>query len=595
MAKNTINQDEKVIALKGKDILFRLVKYMKPYGAKIAAVLFLMLVVTGVGLLSPMLLKIAIDDFIGAKNVKGLALIGAGLIGLNLISMFASKYSTFNMNKITHNILRTIRQELYEHIQKLSFSFFDERPVGKILARVVGDVNSLSELFNKSVTTVIPQVLTLIFVTVIMFSMNVKLALVSMVMLPPLCIGLAGIQIISRKRWQVFRQKRSNLNGFTHESFSGMKIIQNFTFEKESRKRFRNSVGEMRSGFINAVKLNDWLWPIVEVSFGASTLIVFLVGANLAKSGEVSIGTITAFISYTSMFWRPILNIASYYNTLITNFAAAERIFEIMDVKPGIDELESADVMPKIKGRVEFENVSFAYEKDTQVLRNVSFKVKPGENIALVGPTGAGKTTITSLISRFYDTTEGRVLIDGKDVSKVNLNSLRSQMGVMLQDTFLFSDSIKENIRYGRLDATDEEIIAAAKAVSAHDFIVKLENGYDTQVNERGSRLSVGQRQLISFARALLANPRILILDEATSNIDTATEILVQKGINKLLSGRTSFVIAHRLSTIRDCDRIMVIEDGEIVEAGTHEELLNLRGAYYKLYMAQYSFLREGA
>lgn len=595
MAKNTVNQDEKVIALKGKDILFRLVKYMKPYGAKIAAVLLLMLVVTGVGLLSPMLLKIAIDDFIGAKNVKGLALIGAGLIGLNLISMFASKYATFNMNKTTHNILRTIRQELYEHIQKLSFSFFDERPVGKILARVVGDVNSLSELFNKSVTTVIPQVLTLIFVTVIMFSMNVKLALISMAMLPPLCIGLAGIQIISRKRWQVFRQKRSNLNGFTHESFSGMKIIQNFTFEKESSKRFKNSVGEMRSGFINAVKLNDWLWPIVEVSFGASTLIVFLVGANLAKSGEVSIGTITAFISYTSMFWRPILNIASYYNTLITNFAAAERIFEIMDVKPGIDELESADAMPKIKGRVEFENVSFAYEKDTQVLHNVSFKVKPGENIALVGPTGAGKTTITNLISRFYDTTEGKVLIDGKDVSKVNLNSLRSQMGVMLQDTFLFSDSIKENIRYGKLDATDEEIIAAAKAVSAHEFIMKLENGYDTQVNERGSRLSVGQRQLISFARALLANPRILILDEATSNIDTATEILVQKGINKLLSGRTSFVIAHRLSTIRDCDRIMVIDDGEIIESGTHEELLNLRGAYYKLYMAQYSFLREGA
>ncbi|MEG2018036.1 MAG: ABC transporter ATP-binding protein [Clostridium sp.] len=595
MAKNTVNQDEKVIALKGKDILFRLVKYMKPYGAKIAAILFLMLVVTGVGLLSPMLLKIAIDDFIGAKDVKGLALIGAGLIGLNLISMYASKYATFNMNKTTHNILRTIRQELYEHIQKLSFSFFDERPVGKILARVVGDVNSLSELFNKSVTTVIPQVLTLVFVTIIMFSMNVKLALVSMAMLPPLCISLTCIQIISRKRWQVFRQKRSNLNGFTHESFSGMRIIQNFTFEKESSKRFKNSVGEMRSGFINAVKLNDWLWAIVELSFGASTLIVFLVGANLARSGEVSIGTITAFISYTSMFWRPILNIASYYNTLITNFAAAERIFEIMGVKPGIDELESADMMPKIKGRVEFENVSFAYEKDTQVLHNVSFKIKPGENIALVGPTGAGKTTITSLISRFYDTTEGRVLIDGKDVSKVNLNSLRSQMGVMLQDTFLFSDSIKENIRYGKLDATDEEIIAAAKAVSAHDFIMKLENGYDTQVNERGSRLSVGQRQLISFARALLANPRILILDEATSNIDTATEILVQKGINKLLSGRTSFVIAHRLSTIRDCDRIMVIDDGEIVESGTHEELLNLRGAYYKLYMAQYSFLREGA
>ncbi len=595
MAKNTVNQDEKVVSLKGKDIFTRLFKYMKPYRLKIVGILFLMLIVTGVGLLSPMLLKIAIDDFIGAKNVKGLALIGGGLIGLNLISMYASKFATFNMNKTTHNILKTIRQELYEHIQKLSFSFFDERPVGKILARVVGDVNSLSELFSKSVTTVIPQVLTLVFVTIIMFSMNVTMAFVAIAMLPPLILGLTIIMVISRKRWQVFRQKRSNLNGFTHESFSGMKIIQNFTFEKESSKRFKNSVGDMRTGFINAVKLNDWLWPIVEVSFGASTLIVFLMGAKLARQGAVTIGTITAFISYTSMFWRPILNLAAYYNNLITNFAAAERIFEIMDVKPGIDDLESADIMPKIKGRVEFENVSFAYEKDTQVLHDVSFKIKPGENIALVGPTGAGKTTITSLISRFYDATEGRVLIDGKDVSKVNLYSLRSQMGVMLQDTFLFSDSIKENIRYGKLDATDEEIIAAAKAVNAHEFIMKLENGYDTNVNERGSRLSVGQRQLISFARALLANPRILILDEATSNIDTATEILVQQGINKLLSGRTSFVIAHRLSTIRDCDKIMVIDEGEIVEAGTHEDLLKLRGAYYKLYMAQYSFLREGA
>lgn len=595
MAKNTINQDERVISLKGKEIFKRLFNYMLPYKRKIAAILILMFVVTGIGLLSPMLLSLAIDNFIVARDIKGLVLIGTGLIGLNLVSMYANKYATFNMNKTTHNILKTIRQELYEHIQKLSFSFFDERPVGKILARVVGDVNSLSELFNKSVTTVMPQILTLILVTIIMFLMNVKLALISMIMLPLLILGLSILELISRKRWQVFRQKRSNLNGFTHESFSGIKILQNFTFEKESQKRFKSSVGDMREGFINAVKVNDWLWAIVEASFGISTLIIFLVGAKLIRNGEISIGQITAFISYTSMFWRPILNISSYYNILITNFASAERIFEIMDIKPGIDEMESAELMPKIKGRVEFENVSFAYEKDIKVLHNVSFKVKPGEKIALVGPTGAGKTTITSLISRFYDTTEGRVLIDGKDISKVNLYSLRSQMGVMLQDTFLFSASIKENIRYGKLDAKDEEIIAAAKAVNAHEFIMKLEKGYDTQVNERGSRLSVGQRQLISFARALLANPRILILDEATSNIDTATEILVQKGINKLLAGRTSFVIAHRLSTIRDCDKIMVIDDGKIVEAGTHEELLSLRGSYYKLYMSQYSFLREGA
>ena len=595
MAKNTVNQDEKVIALKGKDIFIRLIAYMKPYKLNIAMILFLMLIVTGVGLLSPMLLKMAIDKFIPIKDVNGLILISFGLVILTLISMYASKYSTFSMNKITYNILKTIRQELYEHIQKLSFSFFDERPVGKILARVIGDVNSLSDLFNKSVTTVIPQILTLIFVTIIMFSMNVKLALVSMAMLPPLILGLTIIEVISRKRWQVFRQKRSNLNGFTHESFSGMKILQNFTFEKETSKRFKSSVGEVRGGFLHAVKLNDWLWPLVEISFGASTIIVFIVGVKLIKSGEITIGTITAFISYTSMFWRPILNLASYYNTLITNFAAAERIFEIMGIEPGVKDIDSAEEMPKIKGKVEFNHVSFAYEKDTQVLHDVSFKVKPGETVALVGPTGAGKTTITSLISRIYDTTEGSVLIDGIDVSKVNLYSLRSQMGVMLQDTFLFSDTIKENIRYGKLDATDDEIIAAAKAVNAHEFIMKLENGYDTQVNERGSRLSVGQRQLISFARALLANPRILILDEATSNIDTATEILVQRGINKLLSGRTSFVIAHRLSTIRDCNKIMVIDDGRIVEAGTHEELLSLRGFYYRLYMAQYSFLKEGA
>lgn len=295
------------------------------------------------------------------------------------------------------------------------------------------------------------------------------------------------------------------------------------------------------------------------------------------------------------MFWRPIMNISNFYNTLITNFAAAERIFEIMSIEPDIVSLDNAKEMPKIKGSVEFKDVVFSYDEDTDVLKNVSFKVNAGDSIALVGATGAGKTTIINLISRFYDVNSGEVLIDGINVGDVTLDSLRSQMGIMLQDTFLFSASIKENIRYGRLDATDEEVIAAAKAVNAHDFIMKLDKGYDTEVNERGSRLSVGQRQLISFARALLANPRILILDEATSNIDTYTEILVQQGINKLLKGRTSFVIAHRLSTIRDCSKIMVIDDGQIVESGTHDELLKLKGYYYNLYMAQYRFLKEGA
>jgi len=306
-------------------------------------------------------------------------------------------------------------------------------------------------------------------------------------------------------------------------------------------------------------------------------------------------GTLIAFTMYIGMFWRPIINISNFYNTLITNFSAAQRIFEIMSINPDIYSIERAEKFPEIKGNVEFKNVSFSYDNKTKVLNNVSFKANKGQNIALVGPTGAGKTTIVNLISRFYDATEGNVLVDGKDIKKMDLESLRSQMGIMLQDTFLFSSTIKENIRYGKLDATDEEVIAAAKAVNAHDFVMKLENGYDTEVSERGSKLSVGQRQLISFARALLANPRILILDEATSNIDTYTEKLVQQGIEKLLSGRTSFVIAHRLSTIRDCDKIMVIDDGRIVESGTHDELISLKGSYYNLYTSQYKLMNEGA
>lgn len=595
MAKNSINQDEKITSRSNSEIFLRLIKYLKPFRVKVFFIIFLMIIIMISGLLTPYLLKISIDKFIVAKNIKGLIMATSAVIIINFIGMLSSRISIIEMSKITNKILLNIRQELYNHIQKLSFAFFDERPVGKILARVIGDVNSLSELFSSGVTTVIPQLLTVVCVATLMFTMNVKLALLAIIVLPILCFTMFSIEIIARRKWQAYRQKRSNMNGYTHEAFSGIRIIQDFTYEKTSSSKFKFSLKEMLDGFIKAVMFNDFFWPIVEVSWGISTLIIFWYGTKFSQNREITVGTIVAFISYSDMFWRPIINLASYYNTLITNFAAAERIFDIMDVNPDIIDLESAEIMPKIKGNVEFKNVTFGYEEGIPVLKDVSFKIKQGENIALVGPTGAGKTTITSLISRFYDCNLGEVLIDGKNVKDVNLYSLRSQMGIMLQDTFLFSDTIKENIRYGKLDATDEEIIAAAKAVNAHEFIMKLEKGYDTEVNERGSRLSVGQRQLISFARALLANPRILILDEATSNIDTATEILVQKGINKLLKGRTSFVIAHRLSTIRDCNKIMVIDDGKIIEAGTHDELMAKKGFYYGLYMAQYRFLNEGA
>ncbi|MGF7400718.1 ABC transporter ATP-binding protein [Thermoanaerobacterium thermosaccharolyticum] len=594
MARNMVKQDEDLRRMSNFVILKRLFKYLKKHKFRVFLVIMLLIFEMIVSLINPVLMKTAIDKNIRNGDIKGLLIIGLLMVSLNFMAMMASKVRIVKMASVTNDILVTIRHELYSHIQKLSFSFFDSRPVGKILARVIGDVNSLQDLFNNSVTNFIPQILTVVCVGAMMFYLNHKLALASMTLLPLLVIGLFSIETLSRRRWQNFRRKRSTFNAYTHEDFSGIKVVQEFANEDKTSYIFFELVKDMMGSFVHAVKLNDLFWPMVDASYGLGAVILYYFSAKLIGSG-LTIGTIIAFTMYIGMFWRPILDISNFYNSLVMSFASAERIFEIMDIEPDIVDIKNAIKMPKIKGAVEFKNVTFSYDDGNVVLDNVSFKVNPGEIVALVGPTGAGKTTIVNLISRFYDPSKGAVLIDGKDIKHVELESLRSQMGIMLQDTFLFSATIKENIRYGKLDATDEEIIAAAKAVNAHDFIMKMEKGYDTEVNERGSRLSVGQRQLISFARALLANPRILILDEATSNIDTQTERLVQRGIKRLLTGRTSFVIAHRLSTIRDADRIMVVDGGRIVEVGTHDELMNLRGLYYDLYMSQYRFLSEGA
>lgn len=595
MENNSIRKDEEVIRRSKSEITVKLFKYLKPYKLKSFIVIVLMILVMISGIVNPLLLELAIDDYVVNKNVSGLFIIGGALIALNLLAWVLSKIRWTLITSITNNILVNIRHELYSHIQYLSFDFFDGRPVGKILSRVVSDVNALKNLFSQSIQSLIPQLLNLVCVAIIMFFMNFKLALASVTLLPLLGIAMFCIEIYSRRRWEVYRNKRSNLNGFTHEDFSGIKIVQGFAKEEGTEKSFKSMVKELSDSFTKAVMLNDFFWPLVELSWGAGTLVVFAVGYRLVMSGEIKIGTLIAFSMYVGMFWRPIMNLSSFYNTLITNFSAADRIFDILDMKPIIKNTENAKKIGKIKGFVEFKDVDFSYDENTKVLKNVNFKVNKGEKIALVGATGAGKSTIVSLLSRFYDPTSGEVLVDGKNIKNVELESLRSQMGIMLQDTFLFSATIMENIRYGRLDATDEEVINAAKAVNAHDFIMKLEDGYNTEVNERGTRLSLGQRQLVSFARALLANPRILILDEATSNIDTETEKLVQEGIEKLLHGRTSFVVAHRLSTIRDCDKIMVINDGQIEEVGNHSELLKNKGSYYDLYMAQYNFLSEGA
>ena len=595
MENNSMKKDESVMRRSKSEITIKLLEYLKPYKFKSFVVIMLMIFVMISSIVNPLLLKIAIDKYVVNKDVKGLVLIGAVLIGLNLLAWILSKVRWTMITSITNNILVNIRHELYSHIQYLSFDFFDGRPVGKILSRVVSDVNALKNLFSQSIQSLIPQILNLICVAIIMFFLNFKLALASITLLPLLGIAMFCIEIYSRRRWEIYRNKRSNLNGFTHEDFSGIKIVQGFAKEEGTENNFNSMVKELSDSFVKAVMLNDFFWPLVELSWGAGTLVVFAVGYKLVMNKEIEIGTLIAFSMYVGMFWRPIMNLSSFYNTLITNFSAADRIFDILDMKPVIKNEENAKKIGKIQGIVEFKNVDFSYDENTKVLKDINFKVNKGEKIALVGATGAGKTTIVSLLSRFYDPTNGEVLVDGKNIKNVDLESLRSQMGIMLQDTFLFSTTIMENIRYGRLDATDEEVINAAKAVNAHEFIMKLENGYNTEVNERGTRLSLGQRQLVSFARALLANPRILILDEATSNIDTETEKLVQEGIEKLLHGRTSFVVAHRLSTIRDCDKIMVINDGRIEEVGNHHELLNNKGSYYDLYMTQYKFLNEGA
>lgn len=592
MPINSFKDDEQTVHEAGKvKTLLRLFSYLFAYKKQVLFVLFIMMICVGITLLNPLIIEAAIDDYIGQGDWNGLVKLIAFAIGINIVMVLLIKIRMHIMNQVTNGILVTIRQELYTHIQTLDFHFFDSRPTGKILSRIIGDINSLKDVLGNSVTTLIPDFITISCVVVIMIVKNPKLTLAALCSTPLLMLGMWLIQRYSHKRWQIFRKKSANLNAFLHENIAGMRIIQSFTAEEETTDTFHELVKEHRTAFNNAVRINDAFGSIIVFCWGLGNVAMYYTGIVIIGIEVVSVGTLLAFGNYINMFWRPISNLSSFYNQLITNIAAAERIFEILDTPSEISDKEESVTLPPIEGRVTFDNVTFAYSDAPQVkvLENVSFDIRPGETIALVGPTGAGKTTIVNLISRFYNATDGRVLVDGHDVKDVTIHSLRSQMGIMTQDNFLFSGTVKEIIRYGKLDATDEEIMAAAKAVGAHDFIMKLEKGYDTELSERGGGLSIGQKQLLAFARTFVSMPRILILDEATSSIDTKTELLVQKGIETLLQGRTSFVIAHRLSTIQKADRIFVIDEGGILEQGNSKELLAKKGAYYDLYMAQFS------
>lgn len=587
MGFNSYKDDEQTYEKGKRQTLMRLFSYLFAYKKQICLVLLIMAFCVVVSLLNPLFIEQAIDKYIGKGNLPGLYRLIFLAVALNLIMILGIKLRMYIMAKVCNSILVTIRQELYTHIQTLDFHFFDSRPTGKILSRIIGDINSLKDVLGNFVTTLIPDLITVMAVVVIMFVKNPTLALASLSSLPIMIISLFVIQTMSHKRWQIFRKKSSNLNAFVHEDMSGIRIIQSFTAEKETAGTFDTLVKEHRHSFIRAVRINDSLGSAIDLCWAIGIGALYFTGIIILGVDKVSVGTLVAFGTYVGMFWHPIMNLSNFYNQIITNLAAAERIFEILDSEPEITDAEDVIEMPAIKGEVTFKDVTFSYDEQTDVLSNVSFTIKPGETIALVGPTGAGKTTIVNLISRFYDVQKGIVAIDGYDVKKVSIESLRKQMGIMTQDNFLFTGTIRENIRYGRLDATDEEVIAAAKAVHAHEFISKLEKGYDTELSERGGGLSIGQKQLLAFARTMVSNPAILILDEATSSIDTNTELLVQDGIEELLKGRTSFVIAHRLSTIQKADRIFVIDDGGIVEEGTVTELLAKKGAYYKLHMAQ--------
>ncbi|MCQ2523532.1 MAG: ABC transporter ATP-binding protein/permease [Lachnospiraceae bacterium] len=586
MPVNSFKEDETHAQVAKSVTVKRLLSYMLAYKKQIVLVLIIMAYCVFVSLVNPLIMESAIDDYISVHDFKGLCMIMGLALLINLLWVILVKARMLIMAKVTNSVIKTIREEIYMHLQTLDFKFFDSRPTGKILSRVMGDVNSLKDVLSNFVITLLPDFILLICVVVIMLFKNPRLALATMLGLPLLIIGLFTIETLSRKRWQIFRKKSSNLNAFIHEDMSGIRIVKTFTAEDETLETFNELTKEHKDSFIDAVKINDAFGSVIEISEALSLIALFYVGVK-SLGDVVTIGTLVAFTSYLYLFWQPITNLGNFYNQLISNIAAAERVFEVMDTKPLIEDADKVGIMPPIVGNVRFENVSFSYEDGVEVLKNVDFNITPGETIALVGPTGAGKTTIVNLISRFYDVQSGKVIIDDKDVKDVSIESLRSQMGIMTQDNFLFTGTIKDNIRYGKLDATDEEIIAAAKTVNAHDFISKLDKGYDTELTERGGGLSIGQKQLIAFARTILSNPKILILDEATSSIDTKTELLVQAGIEAILKGRTSFVIAHRLSTIRKADRIFVIQDGGIAEEGNHESLLAKKGLYYALHTAQ--------
>lgn len=587
MARNKYDVDERLESPFSFKHLKRSGVYIKHYADKMTFAFLINTLGIILALFTPKLTQQIMDVAVPNKDVRQVLfyslLVTLALAGQTLMTTIRSRI----MTQVGQGIIYEIRTDLFRKLQELPFSYYDNRPHGKILVRVVQYVNNVADMLSNGIINFLLDFLNLIFIACFMFAMHAGLSMIIVAGLPFLVIIVFSIKPRQRRAWQQVSNKNSNLNAYLQETITGMKVTQIFNREKVNQGIFDNLCEGSRKTWLTAAYISNLVWVSVDNISTIVLALVYVVGM-LRYSGTVTFGILWAMGNYATRFWQPITNLSNIYNNFINTIAYLERIFETMDEPVEIHDVPNAIEMPKIKGDVEFKNVVFAYEKDSpDVLKGLSFKVKAGQSVAIVGPTGAGKTTIVNLISRFYNLKSGQVLIDGQDISQVTLHSLRSQMGIMLQDTFIFSGSIADNVRYGKLDATQEEIEQACKTVSAHDFIIHTANGYQTEVRERGSSLSQGQRQLLSFARTLISDPKVLVLDEATSAIDAKTELLVQQGINQLLKGRTSFIIAHRLSTIKNCDIIMYIANGGIVEQGNHQELMAKKGEYYKLYTSQ--------